>query len=117
MNSKKIEKGWGYENIWVNNDYYCSKFMHFNQGAKFSMHFHAKKIETWYVLTGKFVVSYIDTKNAETHSQILCPGDTWHNDILQPHQVFCEEEGTILEVSTTDFPDDNYRVLPGDSQK
>jgi mannose-6-phosphate isomerase-like protein (cupin superfamily) len=114
--SGKVEKGWGYENIWVSNDHYCSKFMHFNEGARFSMHFHDQKIETWFVMSGKFLVKWINTKDATVDSLLLRSGDTWHNDRLQPHQLICEEEGTILEVSTPDSVEDNYRVMPGDSQ-
>jgi hypothetical protein len=33
------------------------------------------------------------------------------------HQLHCITEGTILEVSTPDSVEDNYRVMPGDSQK
>ena len=40
----KIDKGWGYELIFASNDLYCGKIMVFNKkGAKFSMHYHAKK--------------------------------------------------------------------------
>ena len=54
-----VEKGWGSENIWATNDKYCGKMLNFKAGAKFSMHFHAKKDETWYVIMGRFVaVSY-----------------------------------------------------------
>ena len=113
----RVEKGWGYEDIWVSNDLYCSKFMHFNKGAKFSMHFHDEKIETWRVMSGRFVVSFINTDNAKIDSVTLEVGDIWHNDRLFPHQLYCEEEGCILEVSTKDSAEDNYRVMPGDSQK
>jgi hypothetical protein len=50
-------------------------------------------------------------------SAILLKGDTWRNEPLFPHQVICLEEGTLIEVSTPDSVEDNYRVLPGDSQK
>ena len=113
----RVEKGWGSEDIWCTNDKYCGKFMHFNKGAKFSMHFHAEKDETWYILKGKFQVRWIDTTNAEEHFKILKVGDTWHNPPLLPHQLKCLEEGTIIEVSTPDSVQDNYRVFPGDSQK
>ena len=112
-----VQKGWGYEDIWITNDKYCSKFMHFDTGAKFSMHFHAVKEETWNVLSGKFVVRYIDTKTAEVKEHTLNIGDVWHNPPLLPHQIHCIEGGTILEVSTPDSIADNYRVMPGDSQK
>lgn len=112
-----VEKGWGAENIWATNDKYCGKFMQFKEGAKFSMHFHAEKDETWYVFGGKFIVRWIDTKDASIHEKHLSVGDTWHNPPLVPHQLECLQAGTIIEVSTPDSVEDNYRVMPGDSQK
>ena len=112
-----VEKGWGSELIWATNDSYCGKMMRFKDGACFSMHFHREKIETWYVLEGMFRVVWLDTKDATEHSKELCSGDTWHNDPLVPHQLFCLSAGTIIEVSTPDSVEDNYRVRPGDSQK
>jgi mannose-6-phosphate isomerase-like protein (cupin superfamily) len=111
-----VEKGWGSEVIFATTDKYCGKLLNFNTGAKFSMHFHYEKDESWYVLTGKFIVKVIDTSNASQHDILLEPGNTWHNKPLLPHQVICLEEGTIIEVSTPDSVEDNYRVLPGDSQ-
>lgn len=112
-----VEKGWGSENIWATNDKYCGKLLKFNQGARFSMHFHAHKDETWYVLSGKFTVITIDTKNAHQDSSTLVSGDVWHNPPLLPHQLICLEAGTIIEVSTPDSVEDNYRVAKGDSQQ
>jgi len=112
-----VEKGWGSELIWATNDKYCGKLLKFNQGARFSMHFHAEKDETWYVLDGRFEVITIDTKDAHQDSSILTPGDVWRNQPLEPHQVVCLEAGTIIEVSTPDSVEDNYRVGKGDSQK
>jgi len=111
-----VPKGWGSENIWATNDKYCGKLLKFNTGSKFSMHFHAEKEETWYVLSGQFVVRWIDTANANQHEQALKEGDTWHNKPLLPHQLICVEEGVIIEVSTPDSVEDNYRVGKGDSQ-
>ncbi len=112
-----VKKGWGHEMIWATNDKYCGKLLKFDQGAKFSMHFHAEKDETWYVLDGKFEVRWIDTTDASERCHQLSSGDTWHNKPLLPHQLFCIEEGTIIEVSTPDSVEDNYRVIPGDSQR
>jgi len=112
-----VEKGWGHEFIFATNDKYCGKLLKFNKDAKFSMHFHSVKDETWYVMDGKFEVRWINTKDATTDSQILMFGDTWRNEPLFPHQVICIEEGTLIEVSTPDSVEDNYRVMKGDSQK
>jgi len=112
-----VEKGWGSEFIFATNDKYCGKLLRFKKASKFSMHFHALKDETWYVLSGRFEVRWIDTTNASEKLVQLYQGDTWHNKPLLPHQLICIEEGTIIEVSTPDSVEDNYRVFPGDSQK
>ena len=112
-----VKKGWGHELIWATGNQYCGKLMVFNAGAKFSMHFHKEKDETWHVLSGKFIVKYIETTDATQEECELNVGDTWHNEPLFPHQLICVEAGTIIEVSTPDSVEDNYRILPGDSQK
>jgi len=112
-----VTKGWGHENIWCSNDKYCGKMLTFNEGAKFSMHFHREKDETWFILNGKFTVTIIDTKDASRSTVELTAGDTWHNPPLLPHQLACVEAGTIIEVSTPDSVEDNYRVEAGDNQK
>jgi mannose-6-phosphate isomerase-like protein (cupin superfamily) len=112
-----VNKGWGSEYIWATNDKYCGKMMNFEPGAKFSMHFHKEKDETWHVISGKFIVRYIDTKDASIHEKELNVYDTWHNPPCMPHQLICIDAGTIVEVSTPDSVEDNYRVMPGDSQK
>lgn len=114
-----VPKGWGYELIWATNDKYCGKIMFFERAnAKFSMHFHREKDETWFVNNGRFKVRWIDTATAVLYEKELKEGDVWHNPPLQPHQLICLQEGSsITEVSTPDSVEDNYRIAPGDSQK
>ena len=113
-----VKKGWGYELIWATNDKYCGKIMVFEKvGAKFSMHFHHEKNETCFVNSGKFKVRWIDTSNAMMFEKELNEGDTWHNPPLQPHQLEAlEPMSSVTEVSTPDSVEDNYRLIPGDSQ-
>ena len=111
-----VNKGWGSENIWVSNNKYCGKLLNFNKDARFSMHFHREKEETWYVMSGMFEVEWIDCTDAKVHKEALGVGDVWHNEPLLPHRLICIEAGSIMEVSTPDSPKANYRVLPGDSQ-
>ena len=115
----KVDKGWGYEIIWATNDKYCGKILFFEKkGNKFSMHFHKEKEETWFVNSGSFIVRWIDTKTATLFSQTLTEGMTWHNAPLLPHQLEALEDGSsITEVSTADSVEDNYRLIPGNSQE
>lgn len=112
-----VEKGWGYEDIFVTNDLYCGKFLNFNENSQCSMHFHSTKDETWYVMSGEFIVYWIDTDNAKSNNTTLTAGMTWRNFPLIPHQLKCIKAGVILEISTPDSVDDNYRISGGDSQK
>ena len=113
-----VKKGWGYELIWATNEKYCGKIMVFERpGAKFSMHFHHEKDETWFVNGGRFLVKWIDTKDASMYEKELKEGDVWHNPPLQPHQLIAiEANSSVTEVSTPDSVEDNYRISAGDSQ-
>ena len=67
---------------------------------------------------GKFLLSWIDTKDATLYTKELNEGDTWRNPPFLPHQVQClTDNGSITEVSTADDPNDNYRIIKGDNQK
>lgn len=112
-----VPKGWGSEYIWVSNDHYCGKFLNFETGTRSSMHFHKEKIETWYVQSGRFEVETINTETSLVTKKILHQGSVHHNDPLVPHRVTCLEAGSIIEVSTADSVEDNYRIMPGDSQQ
>jgi mannose-6-phosphate isomerase len=114
----RVEKGWGHELIFESNDLYCGKLLCFDKaGAKCSMHFHITKDETWHVISGSFVVRWIETSTGTMCSQVLETGDTWRNTPGMPHQLEAvEAHSVIVEVSTPDSVADNYRVQPGDSQ-
>ena len=113
----KIPKGWGEEIIICNHELYCGKILVFKKGAKFSMHYHMIKDETWYFNKGKFIYRWIDTETAEVIEIVLNVGDTVRQRPGQPHQLECIEEGEVYEVSTQHFDSDSYRVWKGDSQK
>jgi len=111
-----VPKGWGEEIIIENNDLYCGKMLIFNQGCKFSMHYHMIKDETWYVAQGEFIYNWIDTETAKVHTDNLKLGDVVRQRPGQPHQLEAVTDGIIFEVSTHHEDSDSYRVLPGDGQ-
>lgn len=113
----KIPKGWGEEIIITNNELYCGKILIFKPGAKFSMHYHLIKDETWYVKSGYFIYRWIDTDTAEVHEEFLTEGDVVRQRPGQPHQLESSTYGEIFEVSTQHFDSDSYRVWKGDSQQ
>ena len=112
-----VPKGWGKEVIIENNELYCGKLLCFNKGAKFSMHYHMIKDETWYVDKGEFIYRWIDTETATLKEIILKEGDTVRQRPGQPHQLEALTESEIFEISTQHFDSDSYRIWKGDSQK
>ena len=50
-----LESNWTWH-VFVNNELYCGKLLVFKKGAKFSMHYHLIKDETWYVDEGEFIL-------------------------------------------------------------
>ena len=117
MHKRVIPKWWGEEIIIHNGEDYSGKILRFNQGAKFSMYFHIKKKKTWYVASGTFLLSYINTKDATEQEKELNVGDIIEVERGDPHQLFSITGGDIFEVSTQHFDDDSYRIKKGDSQK
>lgn len=111
-----VPKGWGHEIIFENNELYCGKLLVFKKGAKFSMHYHMIKDETWYVQEGEFIYRWINTETAEIVQEVLTVGDSVRQRPGQPHQLEALTDGTIYEVSTTHYDSDSYRVWKGDSQ-
>lgn len=115
---ERHEKAWGYED-WIINSYeygYCGKILHFNQGAKFSLHLHRYKHETWYVLKGTLRLNYILTDSATPVFETIKEGDVIVVPPCHPHQLVADTEADILEVSTLHVETDSYRIEKGDSQ-
>jgi mannose-6-phosphate isomerase-like protein (cupin superfamily) len=109
---KIVTKVWGYE-MWIHNDEdYCGKLLVFNKaGDKFSMHYHMKKKETWFVQSGSFLFKWIDVENGRIESSTMVNGDSVLIERGLPHQLIAlEDNSTIFEVSTEHFDDDSYRI-------
>lgn len=107
-----ISKSWGYE-MWIHNDEeYCGKLLVFNkEGDKFSMHYHIKKKETWFVQSGSFLFKWIDVENGHINSKEIIGGESVLIERGLPHQLIALEDGsTIFEVSTQHFEEDSYRI-------
>jgi hypothetical protein len=114
----KIDKGWGFEIIFANNDKYCGKLLVFERaGAKTSLVFHKEKRKSWFVNAGKFRVKYIDVATGELKEAVLEEGKTADFAELGPHQIEALTPNSIIfEVGTADYVEDRFRLAPGDTQ-
>lgn len=108
-----VPKGWGKEVIFVNNDEYCGKLLCFEKDKKFSMHYHIKKKETWYVSKGSFILIWVETDNGTTNTEYLKVGDVITNERGEPHQLIALEDSEVFEVSTKHYDEDSFRMWKG----
>ena len=120
-----VPKGWGREIQIANVEGgltfpcgYSGKLLIYDKaGSISSMHFHTKKHETFYVLSGSFLLNYYNPVTAERLTQPLNVGEMVRIPVNNPHQLQCLQAGTIIEFATTDYDWDNFRVGQGDSQR
>lgn len=119
QNKGTVNKGWGFEIVFANNDKYCGKILVFNKaGAKTSLVLHKEKSKTWFVNAGKFKATFIDVKDGTTKETVLEEGQTAEFHQLAPHQIEALVDGSIIfEVGTADYVEDRLRLAPGDTQR
>ena len=108
----RIEKDWGYELIYQNNQLYCCKLLFINSDQSCSYHLHLTKHETLLVIDGVLEI------------------DTTHNKIKKSYQVnkgeaFVVAPGfihslraltasvTLIESSTPSYDTDSIRIANG----
>jgi mannose-6-phosphate isomerase-like protein (cupin superfamily) len=104
---EKIEKVWGFEEIWINEPEYCFKILVLKPGFTSSKHYHQKKKETFLVLRGhcRLELWITDAMN----NQSLCLTELKSEMQItiepgQPHRFSLESEAgepcVIYEIST-----------------
>lgn len=102
---EKINKTWGYEQIIVNNNLYCGKLLHLKAGYSSSIHSHKNKDETFYVLKGKLMLEYNETKKT------MNEGDSIHIQPNDVHRFTGIRDSIIIEFSTHHDDSDSYRQV------
>ena len=108
-------KGWGQEDWVWNSELYCGKLLRFNAGKRCSWHYHKIKDETFSLLHGDAMLlsSWKDELEGaqETH---LVVGEVVNIPPGMRHQIRAHENSILLELSTTHFENDSYRIFKGD---
>lgn len=112
-----VEKGWGGEIVIRNDSRYCGKILQFKEGFEGSGHIHRDKTESWFIHSGEFILTVIDSDTGAKEPIVLKVGDVIHLEPCIFHKVHCVKAGEIFEVSTHHEDSDTYRIEPGDSQK
>lgn len=101
---RKVEKPWGYEEIWAETDKYVGKRLIILPSSRLSLQYHEKKEETIYVVSG---LLRIWKSEEESDFKDYLPGSTYH---VKPGEVhrFGSPKGiktVLIEVSTPELED------------
>jgi len=94
---RRVNKPWGYEEIWAQTNNYIGKFLHINPGHRLSFQYHKYKEETIYVLKGPAKIWTGDGTLV-----LIAEGKTWHNEPGQKHRFGAPDDNKVVlvEVST-----------------
>ena len=110
-----VEKGWGHEKWFWNNEEYCGKLLFMIGGKKLSWHKHVLKDECFLCFSGAVTVVYGDSDDITTAlSKELKAGDTFHVYRGLRHRLIANVDSEIIEFSTQHFDSDSIRIIPGD---
>jgi hypothetical protein len=99
---RRIDKPWGWELIWADNEFYTGKFLHVYAGKRLSLQYHDSKTETQCLLSGRAVlmVEAADGSMAELAMEI---GKGYTLQPYQAHRLIALDDIDIVEVSTAEM--------------
>ena len=104
---KKVDKLWGYELWFTNNDKYCCKLLHIDKGAHCSSHYHLLKQESFIPIKGKLWLE------VEGDVYILAERQAFTIEQSIRHRFWTEDEYCeFIEASTHHEDSDSYRLEP-----
>jgi mannose-6-phosphate isomerase len=107
MESKIIDKPWGWEELWAITDQYVGKILYINAGHKLSLQHHQVKEETIRILSGDMLLYVGLSADEALNSQPIrmIEGDTYHIKPGLLHRMVAVEDVKVLEVSTPHLND------------
>lgn len=115
----RIDKPWGYEEIWAETDHYVGKIISIKKGHRISLQYHKVKEETIRILAGEMEFEF-GHKGEAMKVMVLKEGNVHHIAPGMRHRMKAMIDCTVLEVSTPHLfdvvrlEDDYGRVNNGD---
>ena len=96
---RRVEKPWGWEIHWVPDDKpYMGKVLHLNRGHRFSLQYHDKKLESWYLLSGRAKIIW-DGEEGDLIEAEMESGKGYNVDAKQKHRMYAVTDCEVMEVS------------------
>jgi mannose-6-phosphate isomerase len=115
---RHVAKPWGYEIWWAQTDSYAGKLLQVEQGHRLSLHYHRRKDQSCYLLSGLIRLVKGPSVDGLTTTE-LAPGACWRNRPGEIHTIEAIERSVIVQASTPEFDDvvrllDDYERCGGD---
>jgi len=102
-------KLWGTEYIIENTEDYCGKILNINPGFRSSVHYHKKKNETFFVLSGCVVLRIHETKD-RFEDYIIKPYEKYFIKKRTLHSFKALTPSVVIEFSIHHSESDVYRL-------
>ena len=93
------DKPWGYEKVLIYTEKYLTKELFIREGYQTSFHYHSKKDETMYIVSGSGYIEFEDRK------EYFGKNDTVRIEPGRPHSIVAMENTVLHEVSTPHLND------------
>ena len=108
---KFVGKSWGYERWIINTPLYCGKILFIETGKQTSWHYHEKKDECMYVLSGTLNLQHDwERPIYRAGNAVLKEGDSFHIPTGMTHRLHAWSAVTLFEFSTHHEDDDSIRL-------
>jgi len=105
VDTRRVEKPWGWELIWALTDAYCGKILFVRAGESLSLQFHREKDESWLVQAGRAAVELGGVGEKVLKEEVVAAGAAFRFRPGTVHRVTAIEDTTIIEVSTPQLDD------------
>jgi len=101
---RRVDKPWGYELIWAEQQRYVGKILHIEQGQQLSYQYHRQKDETIHLLSGVLELQ-VASADGPRQTLRLQPGQSFHIVPGLRHRMSAIETCDVLEASTPELDD------------
>jgi len=107
--ARRVDKPWGYEQIWAQTERYVGKLLVIEPGKRLSLQYHRRKDETILVLRGTLRL-HLEIEEGSVSELDLAPGEHRRIPVGRRHRFEAlDERVELVEVSTPEL-DDVVRV-------
>ena len=100
---RTVEKPWGREEIFAENERYAGKILHLSAGHSLSLQYHERKDETLYIMEGEVLL--LVEEEGVMRERRLGPGQAYRIRPGIKHRMRAEAPCVIFEVSSPELDD------------